>query len=66
MRDRSLAPQRLAALFASALLLFNFPLLALWDHPVRIGGLPLFPVALFVVWGLLIAALAVVMERLPD
>lgn len=66
MRERPLASQRLVALFAAALLLFNFPLLALWDHPVSLWGLPLFPAALFLVWALLIAALAVVMERLPD
>ncbi|OGA97288.1 MAG: hypothetical protein A3E25_18490 [Burkholderiales bacterium RIFCSPHIGHO2_12_FULL_69_20] len=66
MRDRNLASQRLVALFAAALLLFNFPLLALWDHEVLWWGLPLFPTALFAVWALLIAALAVVMERLPD
>ncbi len=66
MRDRNLSSQRLAALFALALLLFNFPLLALWDHAVLVWGLPLFPTALFILWGLLIAALAVVMERLPD
>lgn len=50
--------QRLIALFAAALLLFNFPLLALWDGDLRIFGLPLFPTALFGVWGLLILALA--------
>lgn len=66
MRDRNLSSQRLAALFALALLLFNFPLLALWDHELLVWGLPLFPTALFILWGLLIAALAVVMERLPD
>ena len=66
MRDRSLSTQRLVALFAAALLLFNFPLLALWDHEVLVWGLPLFPTALFIIWALLIAALAVLMERLPD
>lgn len=66
MRESSLASQRLVALFVVALLLFNFPLLALWDHPAMLWGLPLFPTALFGVWALLIAALAVVMERLPD
>ena len=57
---------RLAALFAAALLLFNFPLLALWDHPVLVFGLPLFPLALFSTWAALIALLAWWMERLPD
>jgi hypothetical protein len=58
--------QRLAALFVAALLLFNFPLLALWDRSVLVFGLPLFPLALFTVWALLIAVLAWWMERLPD
>ena len=49
MRDRSLSTQRLVALFAAALLLFNFPLLALWDHEVLVWGLPLFPTALFII-----------------
>ncbi len=55
--------QRLAVLFAAALLLFNFPLLALWDHPLLVFGLPLFPLALFVIWALLIAVLAWLLER---
>lgn len=61
----ALTQQRLVALFALALLLFNFPLLALWDREVMLVGLPLFPAALFVVWALLIGALAWLMER-PD
>lgn len=65
-RERGRASQRLAALFAAALLLFNFPLLALWDHQARLWGLPLFPLALFIIWALLIAALALVMETLHD
>lgn len=55
--------QRLVALFALALLLFNFPLLALWDREVLLFGLPLFPVALFIIWALLIGLLAWLMER---
>jgi hypothetical protein len=58
--------QRLVALFVAGLLLFNFPLLALWDHDARVFGLPLFPAALFLVWTLLIFALAWVIERTPD
>ena len=60
---KGLAAQRLVALFFAAAALFNFPLLALWDHDARVWGLPLFPLALFVIWGGLIAALAWVMEH---
>ena len=63
---RGLLPQRLIALFALALLLFNFPLLALWDRSAIWLGLPLFPAALFLIWALLIAALALLMERGRD
>ena len=58
-----LGTQRLLALFAAGWLLFNFPLLALWDHDATIWGLPLFPIALFVLWATLIAALAWVVEQ---
>lgn len=54
---------RLVALFAAALLLFNFPLLAIWDVQALLWGLPVFPAALFLVWALLIAALAWLLER---
>ncbi len=63
---QGLAAQRLVALFFAGWALFNFPLLALWDHDARVFGLPLFPLALFVVWALLIAALAWVVERDTD
>lgn len=63
---QGLDAQRLVALFVAGLLLFNFPLLALWDHDARVFGLPLFPTALFLIWALLIAALAWVVERTPD
>lgn len=57
-----LGPQRLAALFAAGALLLNFPLLALWDRDVTVFGLPLFPLALFVLWGLLIGLAAWILE----
>ena len=63
---QGLDAQRLVALFVAGVLLFNFPLLALWDHEARLFGLPLFPMALFLIWVLLIAALAWVVERTPD
>ena len=63
---RTLLPQRLAGLFGLALLLFNFPLIALWDRPATGWGLPLFPAALFALWALLIVSLAVLMEDAGD
>lgn len=60
---QGLDAQRLVALFLAGLALFNFPLLALWDHDAQLWGLPLFPSALFLIWATLIAALAWVMER---
>jgi hypothetical protein len=59
----TLVTQRLLALFIAAGLLFNFPLIALWDHDVTILGVPLFPLALFTLWALLIGVLAWIMER---
>ncbi|MEZ5705802.1 MAG: hypothetical protein R3E56_11295 [Burkholderiaceae bacterium] len=60
---QGLKAQRLLALFFAGLALFNFPLLALWDVDAQVWGLPLFPVALFVLWSVLIAALAWIIER---
>lgn len=65
MTDR-LGRQRLLALFAAGLLLFNFPLLALWDRDAMVAGVPLFPAALFVIWGGLIVVLGLLSERLRD
>lgn len=62
----ALTQQRLVALFAAALLLLNFPLLALWDRPLTVAGLPLFPLALFGIWAGLIAALAWLLETAAD
>jgi hypothetical protein len=63
---KGLGTQRLAALFMAGWMLLNFPLLALWDRDAMVWGLPLFPTALFVLWGGLIAALGWISERMPD
>ncbi len=62
---KGLLSQRLLALAAAGALLFNFPLLALWDRDVLLFGLPLFPAALFLIWTLLIVLLAWLSEG-PD
>ena len=58
-----LRTQRLLALFFAGLALFNFPLLALWARDLLVLGVPLFPAALFALWALLIALLALILER---
>lgn len=65
-RGPGLLPQRLVALAIGFGLLLNFPLLALWDHPLQVLGLPLFPLALFTLWGGFIVALAWLLERQPE
>ena len=64
--NKGLGGQRLVALFVAGGLLLNFPLLALWDRDATVLGLPLFPAALFVLWGGLIALLGSIVERMPD
>jgi hypothetical protein len=59
----SLTTQRLVALFCCGWLVLNFPLLGLWDVDTTVFGLPLLPVALLVLWALLIVAAAWLMER---
>ncbi len=63
---QTLVSQRLLALFVASGVLFNFPLIALWDQPVHWFGIPLFPLALFLLWAGLIGGLAWIVEQAPD
>jgi hypothetical protein len=63
---KRLDSQRLIALFFLGWLLLNFPILGLWDQDVSVAGIPFFPAAIFVLWGLLIAATAWLMERVDS
>jgi hypothetical protein len=63
---RGLLAQRLAALFVAGWLLFDFPLLRLWQFDATLLGVPLLPAALFAAWALLIALLAWLMESRAD
>mgnify|MGYP001610456779 CR=1 FL=1 len=56
--------QRLVALFLLGCLLFNYPLLSLFNTPAEIFGIPLLYAYIFTVWGLLIALMALVSEVL--
>ncbi len=54
--------ERLLGLFVLGWLLLNFPLFSIWDRDEFVFGWPLLPTAAFVIWLLLIVALAVLME----
>jgi hypothetical protein len=54
---------RLLALFLLGCLLFNYPMLALFNVRASVLGIPLLYAYLFAAWALLIALLALVMER---
>ncbi|MDO9600512.1 MAG: hypothetical protein Q7J47_22565 [Azoarcus sp.] len=60
---KGLAGQRLVAVFLVGVMLFNFPLLSLFDRPVLVFGIPLLHVALFCAWVGLIALMAWIAER---
>ena len=65
IRD-NLKGQRLVALFLLGCLLLNFPLVSLFAGMKEIAGVPLLYVYVFFAWALLIAAMALVVERLGD
>lgn len=54
---------RLVGLFLLGCLLFNYPLLALFNVPGTFFGVPVVYVYLFAAWLLLIALVAAVVER---
>jgi hypothetical protein len=58
-----LKAQRLAALFLLGCLLFNYPLLSLFNQPGEVFGIPVLYAYIFGAWAGLIALLALVVER---
>ena len=54
---------KLLAVTALAAACFTYPLLSLFDRPVQVLGVPLVWAYLFVVWALLIVAVAVLSRR---
>jgi hypothetical protein len=55
--------QRLVAVFLLGLLLFNYPLMALFNRAADVFGIPVLYAYIFGAWALLIALLAIVIER---
>lgn len=61
--QRTLTGQRLAALFLLGWLLFNYPLLSLFNDARAWFGVPRLYAYLFLAWAAFIALLAIVAER---
>ena len=61
-----LISQRLAFLFVLGCIFFNYPLLAIFNRPGTVFGLPPLYAWLMGAWLLLIALLALVVERRKD
>ena len=55
--------QRLVGVFLLGVVLFNYPLLALFNRVVDVAGVPVLYVYIFGAWGLLIGLAALVIER---
>jgi hypothetical protein len=58
--------RRLVGLFLLGMLLFNFPLLHLFNRPVLVLGIPLLYLYLFVAWSLIIFLILAISRAKPD
>ena len=63
MQAQSRGRELLIALFLLAVLLLTPPLLIVFNQPTRLFGVPLLYLYLFVVWAVLIALVALTVER---
>ena len=63
MTKANVKAPRLVALFLLGNLLFNYPLLALFNRPVSVFGVPLLYAYVFGAWLLLVALLAIIADR---
>jgi hypothetical protein len=55
--------RRLVVIFLIGSVLLNYPLLALFSRDEMIAGIPLLYVYVFVTWGVLIAAMAMIVRQ---
>jgi len=65
MEQFDIRGQRLAALSLLGLVLFSYPVLAVFNVEDTIAGIPVLYAYFFVAWGALIGLMALVIER-PD
>lgn len=66
MYRNRLNAQRLAAVFLVGCLLFNYPLLALFNKAAVVLGVPLLYAYIFIVWLGIIGLIALIVERRLD
>ena len=62
MRESEAKGQRLIALFIFGCLLFNYPVLSLFNVPAEVFGVPLLYAYIFAAWALLVGLMALVVE----
>jgi hypothetical protein len=62
MEEFDVRAQRLAALCLLGFVLFGYPLLAVFNVPATLFGIPVLYVYFFAAWGALIALMALVIE----
>lgn len=63
MGEFGIKAQRLVALCMLGLLLFNYPILALFNVPETVLGIPVLYAYIFAAWSLLTACMALVVEK---
>lgn len=63
MNKPNIKIQRLAVLFVLGSLLFNYPLLALFNRSLLLGSVPLLYVYIYGAWALLIGLLVLLIEK---
>jgi hypothetical protein len=66
MKRSGMTGQRLAAIFLMGWLLLDYPILSLFARSGEIAGIPLLYAYLFGVWTILIALMALVIERMRN
>ena len=66
MHDRGRTHERLCALFLLGVALLLPPLLLVFNHPVRVLGVPVLYLYVFLAWALIIALAAAVARTIPD
>ena len=63
MQESEAKGQRLIALFIFGCLLFNYPVLSLFNVAGQVAGVPVLYAYIFAAWALLVALMAIVVEK---